>query len=87
MVMKVVTKVITNRLKELLPDIVSEEQSAFVKGHLMIDNALIAMDCFHWMKNKKVGKKGVMALKLDMSKVYICIECDFMVRLESFNFP
>ncbi|XP_058783870.1 uncharacterized protein LOC131658613 [Vicia villosa] len=87
-VMKVVTKVIANRIKELLPEIISEEQSAFVKGRLITNNALIAMDCFHWMKNKKVGKKGVMALKLDMSKAYDRIEWDFVVgTLEAFNFP
>ncbi|XP_058746597.1 uncharacterized protein LOC131619526 [Vicia villosa] len=86
--MKVVTKVIANRVKELLPDIVSEEQSAFVKGRLITDNALIAMDCFHWMKNKKIGKKGVMAFKLDMSKAYDRIEWDFVEgALEAFNFP
>ncbi|XP_058725646.1 uncharacterized protein LOC131596933 [Vicia villosa] len=69
-VMKVITKSIANRLKDILPDIVSEEQSAFVKGRLITHNGLIDMDCFHWMKNKKEGKKGVMALKLDMSKAY-----------------
>lgn len=56
MVMKMVTKVIENRVKVLLPDIIDEEQSAFVQGRLITDNALIAMECFHWMK-KKNGKK------------------------------
>ncbi|XP_058783087.1 uncharacterized protein LOC131657739 [Vicia villosa] len=87
-VMKAVTKSIANRLKEFLPEVVSEEQSAFVKGRLITDNALIAMDCFHWMKNKKAGKKGTMALKLDMSKAYDRIEWDFVVgALEAFGFP
>ncbi|XP_058784057.1 uncharacterized protein LOC131658822 [Vicia villosa] len=87
-ILKVITKTIANRLKGILPDIVSEEQSAFVKGRLITDNALIAMDCFHWMKNKKKGKKGVMALKLDMSKAYDRLEWEFVVgTLEAFNFP
>lgn len=68
--MKMVTKVIANRLKLFLPDIINEEHSAFVKDQLIMDNTLIAMECFHWMKKKVKGKKGVMALKLDISKAY-----------------
>src|ERR1044072_7601619 len=65
-VIKLVTKSIANRIKLLLPDIIDNEQSAFVKGRLIIDNALIAMECFHWLKKKSKGRKGVMAMKLDM---------------------
>lgn len=48
--MKIVTKVISNRIKAILPDIIDEEQLAFVKGCLITDNALIAMECFHLLK-------------------------------------
>lgn len=72
--MKVVTKTIINRLKEILPKVISEEKSALVREKLITNNTLIAMDYFHWMKNKKFGKKGTMALKLDMSKVYDHLE-------------
>lgn len=68
--MKIVTKTIANRIKSILPDVVDEEQSAFVKGRLITDNALIAMECFDWMKKKVKGKKWTMALKLDMAKAY-----------------
>ncbi|WJX27814.1 hypothetical protein P8452_16597 [Trifolium repens] len=77
-VMKIVTKVIANRLKHTLPDVVDIEQSAFVQGRLISDNALIAMECFHWLKKKKKGKKGMMAIKLDMSKAYDRIEWSFV---------
>lgn len=56
-VMKIVTKTIANRVKCLLPDVVDEEQSAFVQGRLISDNAMIAMECFHWLKKKNKGKK------------------------------
>lgn len=87
-VMKIVTKTIANRLKPILPEIVDEEQSAFVQGRLITDNALISMECFHWMKKKTKGKKGVMTMKLDMAKAYDRIEWSFVQSmLHSMNFP
>jgi hypothetical protein len=48
-----------------------EEQSTFVQGRLITDNALvIAVQCFYWLKKKTKGKKGMMALKLGMANAY-----------------
>ncbi|XP_057426510.1 uncharacterized protein LOC130719933 [Lotus japonicus] len=86
--MKIVTKCIANRLKCILPDLVGETQSTFIPGRLITDNALIGMEVFHYMKKKKHGKKGWMALKLDMSKAYDRIEWEFLREvLNSMNFP
>lgn len=86
-VMKEATKSIANRMKRILPSVISEEQNAFVSGILITDNALITMECFHWMKNKRKGKKGTMALNLDMLKAYDRIEWDFKVgAMEAFGF-
>lgn len=87
-VMKIVTKVIANKIKLILPEIIDEEQSAFVKGRLITDNALIALECFHWMKKKKKGKKGTMALKLGISKAYDRMEWEFVQGvLTAMGFP
>ncbi|XP_058774462.1 uncharacterized protein LOC131648749 [Vicia villosa] len=87
-IMKTVTKAIANRLKVFLPEVISEEQSSFIRGRLITDNALIAMECFHWMKHKKKGRKGTMALKLDMSKAYDIIEWSFVTEtLHRMEFP
>ena len=41
-----------NRLKIILANIVGEEQSDFVSNKLIIDNALVAFECFHYMKKR-----------------------------------
>ncbi|XP_074293296.1 uncharacterized protein LOC141620279 [Silene latifolia] len=70
---KLISKVLANRLKVFLGEIVSENQSAFTPGRLITDNVLIVFELFHHMKNSRSGG-GHMALKLDMSKAYNRVE-------------
>ena len=53
-----------------MPDIISPTQSALVPGRLISDNVLVAYETLHIMHGRKKGKKGSMALKLDISKAY-----------------
>lgn len=41
---KVVSKILANILKTILPDIISENQSAFIKDRLLIENVLLASE-------------------------------------------
>ncbi|KAK9990735.1 hypothetical protein SO802_025720 [Lithocarpus litseifolius] len=78
-VFRITSKVIANRLKKILPSIISDTQSTFVHGRLITDNILVAFKAMHHINQKRSGKKGEMALKLDMSKAYdrvewVCLE-------------
>ena len=64
---KLVSKVIANRLKNILPQIISENQSAFLSEKLITDNVLVAYELMHYLEHKNEGKENFMAVKLDMS--------------------
>ncbi|GJT02855.1 serine carboxypeptidase-like protein 40 [Tanacetum coccineum] len=80
--------VLVNRIKPILPRIVHENQSAFILDRMIIDNAIVAFEVMHWLKNKKQGKRGALALKIDISKAYDKVEWHFIrAVLENFGFP
>ena len=75
---KLVSKVIANRLKNILPQIISENQSVFLSERLITDNVLVAYELMHYLEQKKEGKENFMAVKLDMSKAYDHVEWKFI---------
>ena len=80
-VYKLVSKVIANRLKCILGEIISDNQSAFVPGRLISDNTLLAYEMSHFLKRKRSRSVGYTALKLDMSKAYDRVEWNFLERI------
>ena len=80
-VYKLITKVLVNRLKFFLSNLVFESQSAFLSGRLISDNVLVAFETLHYLKRKTQGKLGFMALKLDMSKAYDWVEWVFLEKI------
>ncbi|WOG87677.1 hypothetical protein DCAR_0206908 [Daucus carota subsp. sativus] len=75
---KIASKVLANRLKKVIDEIISEEQSAFIPGRIISDNIMISFEIIHYMKRKTQGKEGWMALKLDMSKAYDRVEWSYI---------
>lgn len=86
--MKIITKTIANRIKAILPNIVNEAQNAFLPDRLIIDNVLLAVEAFNYIKKKKHGNNGFVGIKLDISKAYDSLEWDFIEStLTTMGFP
>ena len=77
---KLISKVLVNQLKKFLAKAILESQSAFLSGRLISDNVLVAFETLHHLKQKTQGKLGYMALKLNMSKAYDRVECEFLEK-------
>jgi hypothetical protein len=75
---KITSKVVTNQLNLILPEINSEEQSAFVRSRLIMDNIITAYECLHFMKRTKAKRHHFAALKLDMRKEYDRMEWAYL---------
>lgn len=76
-IFRIITETIANHLKLILPEVISMSQSAFIPGHLITNNCMVAFENFPSMKKKK-GRQGHKALKLDMSIAYDKVEWSFL---------
>lgn len=64
---KVISKVIANRLKLLLPMLISPEQSGYVEGRQILDDIILTHEIIHSLKH---SKQAGMILKIDLSKAF-----------------
>ena len=86
-VYKLITKVLVNRLRPFLMDLVGPLQNSFIPGRSTTDNVIIAQEILHHMHRSK-GKKGNMAIKIDLHKAYDSVDWGFLEQtLVDFDFP
>ena len=83
---KCISKIIANRIKDSLSDIISINQSAFIPGRSILDNILLTQDIMH---NYHVNRGPPRcALKVDIQKAYDTVDWDFLnTILLEFGFP
>lgn len=72
---KTMSKALANRLKQILPKVVCENQSVFIPRQLITNNVIIGYEIFHYMRKKRVNVDGVATLNIDIAKAYDRVEC------------
>lgn len=83
---KCISKLLSERLGEILPHIVDENQGAFVKGRLLMHNVMITQELMRLYNRKSV--KPSCLLKVDLRKAYDTISWRFIEdMMVSFGFP
>lgn len=55
---KVLAKVLSNRMKEVMDLIISLSQSAFMSDRLITDNIIVAGEVGHFLRRKQTGNGG-----------------------------
>jgi hypothetical protein len=81
---KIITKVIANRFKALLPLIVPENQGGFVKGRHIVDNIILVQEAIHSSVRRK--EKG-MVIKLDLANAFDRVRHEFLFEfMRKFGF-
>nr|GFD19791.1 RNA-directed DNA polymerase, eukaryota [Tanacetum cinerariifolium] len=69
------SEILTNRLVKVLGYIVSDVQSAFIKGRQILDGPFILTEVTHWCKSKK---KQSLIFKVDFEKAFDSVRWDFL---------
>ncbi|KAK9704967.1 hypothetical protein RND81_07G023700 [Saponaria officinalis] len=83
---KCITKVLSSRLGRVLPDIISSNQSAFIKGRDIVENVLICQDLVRLYGRRSCSPRILM--KIDLMKAYDSIEWEFLGgMLQALGFP
>lgn len=75
---KIISKVLANRLKPWLPELIAGEQSTFVGGRQIQDNIPIVQEVLHQLRIRQRRRKFQAVLKLDMKKANDRVEWDFL---------
>nr|GEX94269.1 RNA-directed DNA polymerase, eukaryota, reverse transcriptase zinc-binding domain protein [Tanacetum cinerariifolium] len=72
---KIIGKILANRLSYVIDDLISQEQSAFVKGRQIMEGPIILNEVISWYKAKK--EKAIL-FKVDFQKAFDSVRWDHL---------
>ncbi|PNX88269.1 ribonuclease H, partial [Trifolium pratense] len=82
---KIISKILADRLAQILPSIISKEQTGFVKGRQIKDCICLTSEIINMLHKKSYG--GNLAIKIDIAKAFDTIDWNFLLNvLKAFGF-
>ena len=83
---KIISKVITQRMHEVIHTIISDSQAGFIPGRKIGDNIILAHELVKAYTRKNVSPMSM--LKIDLQKAYDSVEWPFLEQvMEGLGFP
>jgi len=76
---KILSRIIHDRLEDMLPKLISSNQSGFIKGRSIIENVLLAQEMVTGITKR--GKPANVVIKLDMAKAYDRVSWFFLMKV------
>lgn len=85
LVPKLISKILANRLRRVLPDIISPQQTAFIYGRQICDNFVATREV---LQHTASTKNAAIFLRIDLAKAFDTIEWEFLTNvLRTRGFP
>ncbi|CAN1793302.1 Transposon TX1 uncharacterized 149 kDa protein, partial [Linum perenne] len=83
---KGISKLLANKMSEVLPSVISRNQSAFVKGRLMGDNIMLAHELVKGYNRARISPRAT--VKIDLMKAFDSVNWDYLFMvMKVMNFP
>ncbi|PKU86009.1 Putative ribonuclease H protein [Dendrobium catenatum] len=83
---KIIAKIISNRMREVMPFIINSSQAGFIKDRMSTDNVVLASDILRDFTGN--GREKLFCAKLDIRKAFDTISRTFLLnRLLEKGFP
>ncbi|XP_039020242.1 uncharacterized protein LOC120152010 [Hibiscus syriacus] len=83
---KTITRILVKRLSVVFPDMVTKNQTAFVKGRNIVDNTLLAQEIVRGYNRKNISPRCT--LKIDLQKAFDSLDWNFiLVTLKALGLP
>ena len=82
---KIISSAIANRLKDVLPDVIGQEQTGFMKNRFIGDNTRLTYDIIQYLKS---NDRTALLLSLDIQDAFNSVNWNFTrIVLHKRNFP